>query len=208
MGRRLALEAEAGRSGWQAGFFQAIGLGDWVDENYARIGTDIQPMGQAVGRGLTETAAQELGLQAGTAVGVSIIDAHAGGIGMIGMPDTKNGTTPENLDNRLALIGGTSSCHMVVSPEKRPIPGVWSPYYSSMVPGLWLNEGGQSATGALVDHVIFNHGATEILVKAMNEAGYRIDTLVCCGGGTKNPVFHKLYEDQVAYRQLMAEPSS
>jgi ribulose kinase len=77
-----------------------------------------------------------------------------------------------------------------------------------MVPGLWLNEGGQSATGALVDHVIFNHGATEILVKAMNEAGYRIDTLVCCGGGTKNPVFHKLYEDQVAYRQLMAEPSS
>lgn len=28
--------------------------------------------------------------------------------------------------------------------------GVWGPYYSAMVPGLWLNEGGQSATGKLV----------------------------------------------------------
>ena len=28
--------------------------------------------------------------------------------------------------------------------------GVWGPYYSAMVPGFWLNEGGQSATGKLV----------------------------------------------------------
>lgn len=30
------------------------------------------------------------------------------------------------------------------------MPGVWGPYLSAMVPGLWLNEGGQSATGRLV----------------------------------------------------------
>lgn len=30
------------------------------------------------------------------------------------------------------------------------VPGVWGPYFSAMVPGLWLNEGGQSATGKLV----------------------------------------------------------
>ena len=28
-----------------------------------------------------------------------------------------------------------------------------------VLPGVWLNEGGQSATGALLDHVIRWHGA-------------------------------------------------
>jgi ribulose kinase len=46
--------------------------------------------------------------------------------------------------------------------SKVPIftPGVWGPYYSAMVPGMWLNEGGQSATGKLIDHVIDSHPAT------------------------------------------------
>ena len=28
---------------------------------------------------------------------------------------------------------------------------------SAMIPGLWLTEGGQSATGALIDHIVFSH---------------------------------------------------
>ncbi|XP_009696922.1 PREDICTED: FGGY carbohydrate kinase domain-containing protein, partial [Cariama cristata] len=39
------------------------------------------------------------------------------------------------------------------------VPGVWGPYFSAMVPGLWLNEGGQSATGKLIDHVVRGHVA-------------------------------------------------
>ena len=39
------------------------------------------------------------------------------------------------------------------------VPGVWGPYFSAMVPGLWLNEGGQSATGAAIDHLVQSHPA-------------------------------------------------
>jgi FGGY-family pentulose kinase len=61
------------------------------------------------------------------------------------------------LERRVALIGGTSSCHMAVSREPKFIGGIWGPYWSAMVPGLWLTEGGQSATGALIDHTIDVH---------------------------------------------------
>ena len=144
-------------SGWDDSYFRQIGLADLVDEQYRRIGTRVRPVGEAVGRGLTPAAATELGLEPGTAVGVSIIDAHAGGLGMLGAPLGGQPVTAEALERRIALIGGTSSCHMAVSREPRYIDGVWGPYYSAMVPGMWLTEGGQSATGALIDHVIFTH---------------------------------------------------
>lgn len=32
------------------------------------------------------------------------------------------------------------------------VPGVWGPYFSAMVPNLYLNEGGQSSTGQLVSN--------------------------------------------------------
>ncbi len=43
---------------------------------------------------------------------------------------------------------------MAASKTARFIDGVWGAYYGAMIPGYWLNEGGQSATGALIDHVI------------------------------------------------------
>ncbi len=139
---------------WDGGFFEAIGLGDLAREEFGRLGRAILPMGAAIGPGLSARAAAELGLSAGTPVGASAIDAHAGGIGTIGA--TIGGETTD-LSRRLALVCGTSNCHMAVSAEPRFVPGVWGPYFSAMVPGLWLNEGGQSATGALIDRVIDGH---------------------------------------------------
>ncbi len=141
---------------WSDDFFQAIGLEDLAQDGYRRIGQKIRPMGERVG-GLTEKSARELGLRNGTPVGVGIIDAHAGGLGMLGVRLSDGAPDESMLEQRLALIGGTSSCHMAVSRQPRFVPGVWGPYYSAMVPGMWLTEGGQSATGALIDHTIRSH---------------------------------------------------
>ena len=145
-----------GEGHWDESYFRQIGLGDLVDEGFARIGARVRPMGEPQGT-LTAAAAQELGLRPGIAVGVAIIDAHAGGLGMLGA--SMDGVAPdaEALEERLALIGGTSTCHMAVSREPKFLSGIWGPYWSAMVPGLWLTEGGQSATGALIDHVIHSH---------------------------------------------------
>lgn len=161
-------------SRWDETYFRAIGLGDIADEQFARIGTAILPMATQIGTGLSAEAAAAFGLPAGIPVGASAIDAHAGGLGVIGA--SLDGTAPDDaaLGRRIALIGGTSSCHMAVSPEPRFVPGVWGPYFSAMIPGLWLNEGGQSATGALIDHVVNTHAAQPQIAEAARNRGISI----------------------------------
>jgi FGGY-family pentulose kinase len=164
-------------AGWDASYFNAIGLGDLAREKFKRIGTRVRPMGEAIGHGLSESAARELGLNPGTPVGVSIIDAHSGGLGMLGATIGGRKVTAKSLETRLAVIGGTSSCHMAVSSKPLYIRGIWGPYFSSMIPGLWLTEGGQSATGALIDHVIYSHAAAASLLteaKAQNKTIYEL----------------------------------
>jgi FGGY-family pentulose kinase len=163
---------------WDDSYWRKIGLSDLSPRQFARIGSRVRPLGEAVGGGLTPQAASELGLRPETPVSVSIIDAHAGGLGVLGAPLDGRAPTEAELETRLALIGGTSSCHMAVSAEPRFIPGVWGPYYSAMIPGLWLTEGGQSATGALVDHVIFSHARAAELQQASRQTGKSIYELL------------------------------
>ncbi|XP_033328109.1 FGGY carbohydrate kinase domain-containing protein [Megalopta genalis] len=154
-----------GNNGWNAAFFQQIQLGELMKDNWKKIGSDVRTPGDPVDQGLSAKAASELGLLKGTAVGTSLIDAHAGGLGMIGC--TVPGSSA-NLQRRLALICGTSTCHMIVNEKKLFVNGVWGPYYSAMIPGLWLNEGGQSATGKLLDHIIDTHPATPGILKSLS----------------------------------------
>ena len=142
---------------WSSSYFERIGLGDLASDGYAKIGKEIVAPGTPLGSGLTKSAAHDFGLLEGTPVGASLIDAHAGGVGTIGGRG-KSGE-PVDVFRRLAYIMGTSACIMATTSEPCFVPGVWGPYYSGMVPGSWLNEGGQSAAGAAIDHLIKSHPA-------------------------------------------------
>ncbi|GLQ57041.1 FGGY-family carbohydrate kinase [Devosia nitrariae] len=136
---------------WDASYFEAVGLNDLADEGFARVGTRIVDPGAPLGNGLTEAAAHDLGLLPATPVAAGLIDAHAGGIGSVGARD---GGGPQA---NLAYVFGTSSCTMTTTNEPVFVPGVWGPYYSAMVPGAWLNEGGQSAAGAAIEQLLDFH---------------------------------------------------
>ncbi|SET03306.1 FGGY-family carbohydrate kinase [Thorsellia anophelis] len=120
-------------------FLAAIGLTSLKD----KLPKKVLDVGEMAGY-LNAIAAAELGLDEGVVVSSGLIDAHAGGLALVGA----------NPDRTLSIISGTSNCHMIVNPSPVFVPGVWGPYYSAMIPNLWLSEGGQSAAGALVDWTI------------------------------------------------------
>jgi D-ribulokinase len=151
---------------WDAGYFHQIGLGDLAEQGFARIGTEIVPGGTALGRGLTEQAAEDLGLKPGTAVAAGLIDAHAGGLGSVGVRSPHGSAL-----SRMAYVFGTSACTMASSREPIFIPGIWGPYFSAMVPGFWLSEGGQSGAGAAVEQLIGFHPAAPEAQAAADSVG-------------------------------------
>lgn len=117
---------------------------------------------------LSEKAANDLGLPAGIAVGSGVIDAYAGWVGTVGAKVKLEGTalSSEYAANdrnqaftRLAAVAGTSTCHIAMSPEPVFVKGVWGPYRDVLMPDFWMAEGGQSATGELLKHVLETHPA-------------------------------------------------
>lgn len=148
---------------WDPDYFRSIGLGDLADDGFARIGQRIVAPGTPLGAGLTEAAAADLGLRPGIPVGAGLIDAHAGGIGTVGMEGDAQGN--------LAYVFGTSSCTMTTTREPVFVSGVWGPYYQAMVPGMWLNEGGQSAAGAAIEQLLSFHPAAAEAAGAARAAG-------------------------------------
>ncbi|GAQ91191.1 FGGY family of carbohydrate kinase [Klebsormidium nitens] len=170
-------------AGWDKDFWRGIGLGDVVEEDFKRFGARVAFPGYPLGGGLTKQAAEDLGLPEGTPVGAGLIDAHAGGVGtMAGVPadvsSSDDVSAASVFARRLALVCGTSSCHMAVSDGSLFVPGVWGPFWSGMIPGLWLTEGGQSATGALLDHIFEGHSAYQALSERAKEAGCKVTELL------------------------------
>ncbi|KAH0450560.1 hypothetical protein IEQ34_021252 [Dendrobium chrysotoxum] len=166
--------------GWDDDFWEEIGLGDVVEGNHAKIGRSVAFPGYPLGSGLTPAAANELGLLTGTPVGTSLIDAHAGGVGVMNsLPDADfQSADKTDISHRLVLVCGTSTCHMAVSKDRLFIPGVWGPFWSAMIPEYWLTEGGQSATGALLDHIVENHVVAPILANRAASQGKSVYELL------------------------------
>ena len=276
---------------WDDDFFRVVGLEDLTGAGHARIGQRVRSQGERAGE-LTATAASELGLEVGTPVAVSLIDAHAGGLGVLGIRIRDCGQD-QPLEGRMALICGSSTCHMAVAREEQFVPGVWGPYFSAMIPGMWLAEGGQSASGTLIDHIVYEHArgpelrarersegltaydmlnrrlaelahkvefpaqltrnvhvypdfhgnrspladptlrgmicgltldasldalaieylatiqaiaqGTRHIIERLNQCGYRIETLVACGGGTKNELFLREHADVTGRTVVLPE---
>jgi FGGY-family pentulose kinase len=208
-----------GSKGWNDEFFTKIGLEDFVSRlrSFARASSNLPSLvrqpngaykqvggtpghsgliltaGQPVGKGISAKAAQELGLLEGTPVGSAVIDAYAGWVGTVAAPMEGQSTTNLNdSKHRLAAIAGTSTCHIVQSPEAVFVPGVWGPYKHAIFPGCelfsrhlfapkadlgaafladWMNEGGQSSTGQLLDFMIDTHPASAKLKQLAKEQG-------------------------------------
>ncbi|UDF28746.1 UNVERIFIED_ORG: FGGY-family carbohydrate kinase [Roseateles sp. XES5] len=155
---------------WDPSYFRGIGLGVLADEDFARIGQRVVEPGTPVGTGLTARAAGELGLAVGTPVAAGMIDAHAGGIGTVGVDGP-----PEN---NLGYVFGTSSCTMTSTHEPVFVSGVWGPYFSAMVPGMWLNEGGQSAAGAAIEQLLSFHPAVSEATALAKSRGLSLPVLL------------------------------
>lgn len=148
-----------------------------MDRDFASIGArkadDVLYAGMPVGNGLSKNAADEMGLVEGTPVGSAIIDAcvpicisdnfglcesqhtrYAGWLGTVAARYKEaDGTLSDDIptindsEKRLAVIAGTSTCHIVQSKGRHFVDGVWGPYKDPIIRGWWMNEGGQSSTG-------------------------------------------------------------
>ncbi|WP_343672661.1 FGGY-family carbohydrate kinase [Paraburkholderia heleia] len=155
---------------WDESYFRTVGLGVLADEGFARIGQTMVEPGTPLGNGLTPEAAAQLGLRAGTAVATGVIDAHAGGIGTVGAQGQ-----PEAC---LAYVFGTSSCTMTTTRDPVFVPGVWGPYYAAMVPGAWLNEGGQSVAGAAIERLLTMHPLAAHAARRAASEGESLPTML------------------------------
>ena len=140
-----------------------IGLDDLLERgNLPKRGLLI---GHKIGP-LTSRAAKDLGLDQKCLVGPGLVDAYAGVLGSVG----SFAGEAESIESHFALVGGTSSCVVAISREKRPGNGLWGPYFDVLLPGHWLVEGGQSASGALLDYVVRMHAAGGDPVSARHQA--------------------------------------
>ena len=127
-------------------------------------------------------------------VAASLIDAHAGALGMLA---TKYGNgIREDLSNRLGIIAGTSACHMILNTKPIKVTGVWGPYDSAIIENMWLHEGGQSAVGSSLDHVVETHSA---YVEANKEAKINNISIQEYLFHTLKEIASKLGVDDIAY---------
>lgn len=121
----------------EASYFKTL---DWrletiVSEKLIKDDIRILPIGTKAGE-LTPKAAASMGLRPGIPVAVALIDAH------VTMPALKI-TEP----GKLLMIMGTSTCDILLSEEKKAVPGICGVVRDGAIPGYYAYEAGQSGVG-------------------------------------------------------------
>ena len=100
---------------------------------------EIKPLGSKAGE-LTEEMARLIGLNAGTAIAVGNVDAHAA-VPAVGV------VTP----GKLVMAMGTSICHMLLGTEEVAVEGMCGVVEDGIIPGYMGYEAGQSAVGDIFE---------------------------------------------------------
>lgn len=126
--------------GWPVKFYQKMGVGDV----FKKFPETINDLGVVLGP-LSQVAADNMGLNAGTTVGQGGVDAT---VGMIGMGAIRDGQT--------ALITGTSHLLFAVTKKSMHKSGMWGTYTDCILPHLNLVEGGQISTGSIMKWFVTN----------------------------------------------------
>lgn len=166
----VPLGVDGSKEGWSKKFLEEIGLGELCEDDFSRLGGIpnkngvFHCPGEKVGY-LTQQSAEELGLTTKCIVASGMIDAYSGWVGTVAAKTDLGSKRAGKVNNRLAAVAGTSTCHIVISDEAVFVPGVWGPYRDALLPGKWAAEGGQSTTGELLHHILVSHPAYNTLVE-------------------------------------------
>jgi len=145
-----------------------VGLGDLASDKYAKIGKRDRCTRHAAGRGvenLCGTRFRPAGRDAGRRVADRRSRRSVGTIGGSGSQVSRSMCAVA-----LPTSWETSACIMATTPSLASSRASGDPNLSGMVPGFWLNEGGQSAAGAAIDHLVKSHPAHGEAVAAAHAA--------------------------------------
>ena len=137
------------KSGCQAGY-KALYQNGYPSKEYlnevkngfasvlGKIKGDVLPPGSVAGY-INENGSRITGLRIGTAVAVSVIDAHAA------LPAAK-----AVLNGDMTLIIGTSECHILVTETDAPVKGICGKVMGGVTPGYLAYETGQPCVGDML----------------------------------------------------------
>jgi len=174
---------DAEKSKWDDEFLAQIGL----EESKPKLGDAFRLPGANLQGGLSESAAKQMKLKPGISVASSMIDAHSGALSLLGCD-------AGDAYSSLAIICGTSSCHMSITRQPCFASGIWGPYKNAVFEGSYLNEAGQSASGHLLDFILETHAAYPSL---KNNLGTKTEIIQYLNKQIKKsgPAFYELTKD-------------
>lgn len=132
-------------------------------ENLAetKLRGNVYPLGTKAGE-LTDEMASITGLNPGTSVAVSIIDAHAS---VPAMGVTEPG--------KMVMVMGTSICHMLLGKEEVVVDGISGIVEDGIIQGFYGYEAGQPAGGDIFAWYV-DHAVPQYVTEAAAESGVSV----------------------------------